>query len=179
MPVDVRTEAEIDRPRREVAAYAADPDNATAWYENIKSVEWKTERPLAIGSRIGFVATFLGVTSPHLRGEGTVPAERLVMRTTNGPFAMETTYTWRTHLRARPGRSCATEANQPVSPSSPHRSWRKRCVARTKRIYSGSRRSSSHARPVDTASSVACETAVRSPGPPGLTNAQALALTQC
>jgi hypothetical protein len=30
--VDVVTEAEIARPRAEVAAFAADPGNATSWY---------------------------------------------------------------------------------------------------------------------------------------------------
>jgi hypothetical protein len=95
MPVDIQTEIEIDRPRDEVAAYAADPDNATAWYENIKAVEWKSEPPLAVGSRIGFVAEFLRRRLAYTYEiEEFVPGKRLVMSTADGPFPMETTYTW-------------------------------------------------------------------------------------
>ena len=95
MTVDVLTEIEIDRPRDEVAAYAADHDNATAWYENIEHVEWETARPLDVGSRVAFVARFLGRRLAYTYEVSEyVPGERLVMRTVGGPFPMETTYTW-------------------------------------------------------------------------------------
>jgi hypothetical protein len=95
MEVDVVTEIEIRRPRDEVAAYASDPDNATSWYRKIKRVEWRSERPLRVGSRIAFVAEFLGrVLSYTYEVKEMIPNERFVMATSEGPFAMETTYSW-------------------------------------------------------------------------------------
>ena len=97
MSVDVSTDIVIQRPRDAVAAYAANPDNAPSWYVNITAVEWKTPPPLAVGSRIAFVARFLGRRIAYTYEVVEYAAgERLVMRTGEGPFPMETTYTWET-----------------------------------------------------------------------------------
>ena len=93
--VDVRTEIEIDRPRTVVAEYTSDPSNATEWYRNIRSVEWETPPPVAEGSRMRFRARFLGRDLEYTYEiRELVPGERLVMGTADGPFAMETTYTF-------------------------------------------------------------------------------------
>jgi uncharacterized protein YndB with AHSA1/START domain len=93
--VDVVTEVLIARPCAQVAAYAADPAHAPEWYAAIDSVTWRTAPPLRVGSQVDFVARFLGRRLAYTyEVVELVPDARLVMRTAQGPFPMETTYTW-------------------------------------------------------------------------------------
>ena len=111
--VDICNEVVIDRAVVHVAAFACDPDRAPQWYVNIQSVEWKSPPPLAIGSRIAFVAEFLGRTLAYTY-EVTewIPNERMVMRTAEGPFPMETTYTFETQGRDRTRIGCSHAASE-------------------------------------------------------------------
>jgi uncharacterized protein YndB with AHSA1/START domain len=106
--VDITTVVDIARPRDVVAGYAGDPDHAPDWYANIERVTWQTEKPLVKGSRLDFVARFLGRRLRYTYEViDFVPDERLVMATAEGPFPMETTYAWtdlpggRTHMTLR------------------------------------------------------------------------------
>jgi len=95
MSVDVSSEITIERPPGVVSAYVCDPANAAIWHGHIRSAEWKSEPLLRVGSRVAFAAEFLGK-----RVEYTyelvefVPGEKLLMRSVEGPFPMETIYTF-------------------------------------------------------------------------------------
>ncbi len=93
--VDVSTEIVMNVPLEKVAGFASNPDNAPLWYVNIKSVVWITQPPLQIGSEIAFKAQFLGRRLSYIyKIEECVAGEKLVMRTSDGPFPMKTTYSW-------------------------------------------------------------------------------------
>lgn len=96
--VNVLTEIIIDRPVSVVAAYASDPDTATEWYVNITHVNWKTPKPAVEGSLVEFTAQFLGRKLVYTYEVAKVISDaRFVMRTADGPFPMETTYTFAAH----------------------------------------------------------------------------------
>jgi uncharacterized protein YndB with AHSA1/START domain len=93
MDVDVETRITIARPREEVAAYAMDPSNAPEWYANIDTVVWETDPPVVVGSRVAFVARFLGRRLAYTYEVVDLESDRrLVMQTVQGPFPMQTTY---------------------------------------------------------------------------------------
>lgn len=93
--VNVITAIIINKPIAGVSAYAVNPDHAPEWYQNIKTVEWKTPKPLEVGSLVAFTAKFLGKRLAYVYEIAEwIPGEKLVMRTADGPFPMETTYTW-------------------------------------------------------------------------------------
>jgi uncharacterized membrane protein len=93
--VDVLTTIVIDCPLEKIAAYASNPDHAPEWYANIDTAEWRTPKPLTLGSEVAFKAKFLGRQLAYVyRIVEFIPNEKLVMSTADGPFPMETTYTW-------------------------------------------------------------------------------------
>lgn len=108
--VDVVTATVIARPLEDVAGFAADPDNAPVWYVNIESTERRSPPPLKAGSRVAFVARFLGRRIAYTyEVVEFVPGERMRMRMSEGPFPMETTYAWE---RVSEGRTRMTLRNR-------------------------------------------------------------------
>jgi polyketide cyclase/dehydrase/lipid transport protein len=84
----------IDRPRSEVAAFATDPARAREWFSDVRDVRWNRQ-PVAVGSRLAFVAAFLGRESDYIyEVTELVPGERFAMTRAEGPFPMETVYRW-------------------------------------------------------------------------------------
>ena len=93
--LEVTTKLVIAKPRERVAEFAAEPDNAPKWRSRVKSVTWKTERPVTVGSRIAFEAQNSG------KKGGTVfevtmfePGHAMKMRSIGAPYPLELIYVW-------------------------------------------------------------------------------------
>lgn len=93
LPLPPRNPASSAPVRRRHAT--GDPSNAPRWYRRIKTADWVAHSPLRVGSRVTFSAKFLGKQLVYTYEviEFT-PGESMTMRTAEGPFPMETTYTW-------------------------------------------------------------------------------------
>jgi uncharacterized membrane protein len=93
--VDVLTEIVIHRPREAVANYASNPGHAPRVVHQHQGGQLETAPPLTIGSRVAFRAHFLGRDLDYVYEFTELePGARLVMETAQGPFPMQTTYTW-------------------------------------------------------------------------------------
>jgi uncharacterized membrane protein len=92
MPVDVTATDTIGRPRAEVAAYLRDPANDTSWIGGLRSARLLTPGPVAEGSQVERVASFLGRRVEYVNEITELTGERLVMRSVRSPFPMRVTY---------------------------------------------------------------------------------------
>ena len=92
--VSVTSTIGIEKPLKVVVDYARNPENAPEWYVNIESAEYKTAKPLRVGSQIAFVASFGGRKLYYVYQIESLSDLELIMRTTDGPFEMKTTYRW-------------------------------------------------------------------------------------
>ncbi|HEY7280107.1 MAG TPA: SRPBCC family protein [Actinomycetota bacterium] len=93
MAVDVTAERTIARPREEVAGFAFDPANDTAWIGGVREAELLTDPPVREGSQVRRVASFLGRRIEYVMEVARMaPGRRMLMRSVRSPFPMRVTY---------------------------------------------------------------------------------------
>lgn len=91
--IDVKTEVVIDRPKKEVASFAMNPDNDPVWIGGIIEARSLTAPPIGKGAQVQRVATFLGKRIEYVNEVTEFdPAGLLVMRSVKGPFPMTIRY---------------------------------------------------------------------------------------
>jgi uncharacterized membrane protein len=95
MTIDVTGEVRVRRPRDEVAAYMSDPANDPEWIGGLREARLVGEGPLAEGSRVARVASFMGRRVEYVNEVTTLdPGRILEMRSVKAPFPMHITYTF-------------------------------------------------------------------------------------
>ncbi len=93
MNLDVTAETSMARPRDEVTIYVIDNRNDPIWIGGISESELQGEPPIAVGSRVRRVASFLGKRIEYVNEvERLDPGALLVMRSVKSPFPMRVTY---------------------------------------------------------------------------------------
>jgi uncharacterized protein YndB with AHSA1/START domain len=93
MAIDVKAEAEIERPPADVAAFAMEAENDPRWIGGISSARRLTPPPTGIGTRVERVASFMGRRIDYVMDVvELVPNERIVLKSVKAPFPMRVTY---------------------------------------------------------------------------------------
>ncbi len=93
MSVDVNAEVNIDRPRKEVADYAMNPDNDALWITGVVEAKMLTDPPVALGTTVERIATFLEKRIEYVLEVVDYESESLLgMRSIKGPFPMDVRY---------------------------------------------------------------------------------------
>ena len=95
MAVDVTATGLVGRSQEQVAAYLRDPANDTEWIGGLRSARLLTPPPVAVGSQVERVASFLGRRVEYVNEITELTAERLAMRSVRSPFPMRVTYGYR------------------------------------------------------------------------------------
>jgi uncharacterized membrane protein len=93
--IDITAEVAIRRPLRDVAAYMIDPAHDPEWIGGVREARMETPPPLAVGSRVARVASFLGRRVEYVNEVVELDPERVLdMRSVRAPFPMRVTYSF-------------------------------------------------------------------------------------
>ena len=93
MAINVSAELLINTSKAEVAAYATNPDHDPVWISGIVEAKMLTDPPLAQGSQVERVASFLGKRIQYiLEVVDWEPGSRMGMHSIKGPFPMDVIY---------------------------------------------------------------------------------------
>ena len=93
MAIDVQAQLLINKPKDDVAEYATNPHNDPLWVSGIIESKMLTEPPLAQGSQVERVASFLGKRIQYiLEVVDWEPGTPMGMHSIKGPFPMDVTY---------------------------------------------------------------------------------------
>ena len=91
MPIDITAEVLAGADPAAVAAYMTDPANDPEWIGGVKEARLLGEPPIAVGSRVRRVATFLGRRIVYVNEVTALDDRQLDMRSIEAPFPMRIT----------------------------------------------------------------------------------------
>jgi uncharacterized membrane protein len=93
--IDITAGVAIRAPLREVADYMIDPAHDPEWIGGVGEVRMETPPPLAVGSRVARVASFLRRRVEYVNEVVELDPDRVLdMRSVRAPFPMRVTYSF-------------------------------------------------------------------------------------